>query len=84
MTGGNSAEDAMAGLTGKARTEIARRGKVEVRGEIWHAELAPGSPSVSAGSAVQVVSARGMTLLVEAVSPPPGQEPAPPPSRGRS
>ena len=81
-TGGSSGEDGMAGLSGKSRTAIGPRGKVEVRGEIWHAELAPHSPPVGAGSVIRVLRARGMTLIVEGVSVPPAERSSPPPPRG--
>lgn len=73
----------MAGLFGTARTDLSQRGKVEVRGEIWHAEIPDGHPPVVAGSAIRVVSARGLTLLVEGVSAAPGKGAAvgPPPGR---
>lgn len=73
----------MAGLSGTARTGLSRRGKVEVRGEIWHAEVAEDHPPVTAGSAIRVISARGLTLLVEDVSAAPAEGAAalPPPGR---
>jgi membrane protein implicated in regulation of membrane protease activity len=73
----------MEGLSGTARTGLSRRGKVEVRGEIWHAEIPENHPPVTAGSAIRVVSSRGLTLLVENVSAAPaeGATPSPPPER---
>ena len=80
----SGAASSMAGLIGRARTDLSRRGKVEVRGEIWHAELPEPHPPVASGEAVRVVSSRGMTLQVEPVSAPPGKEAPPLPSRERA
>jgi membrane protein implicated in regulation of membrane protease activity len=73
----------MTGLTGTARTNFSHRGKVEVRGEIWHAETPDGHPPVVAGSKIRVVSSRGLTLVVEGVSAAPreGAAVSPPPGR---
>ena len=73
----------MTGLSGTARTDLSHRGKVEVRGELWHAEIPDGHPPVAAGSVIRVVSSRGLTLVVEGVSAAPREEAAvsPPPGR---
>lgn len=51
------------GHRGTARTDLAPRGKVFVRGELWEAEA---EGPVSAGEDVEVVAAEGLTLKVRA------------------
>ena len=55
------------GETGTVRQPVDPQGYIEVRGELWEAEAAPGSPAIPEGSRVQVESARGMTLVVKMV-----------------
>ena len=52
------------GRTGIAVEELNPAGYVRVRGELWRAEAAGGA--VPPGATVQVVSAEGMTLVVQA------------------
>ena len=60
----------------RARTPLAPRGYVVADGELWRAELVPGSPPVSDGATVLVRHHRGLTLLVErAPDPPAAAEP---------
>jgi membrane protein implicated in regulation of membrane protease activity len=54
----------LVGTYGVAQDELAPRGYVRVRGELWQAEVRSGSQPVSAGSTVRVEGARGMTLFV--------------------
>jgi|SRR5262245_5294855 len=56
--------EAMVGQVGEAATPLAPRGQVRVRGEIWQAQSAD---PVAAGSAVEVVHVRGLTLEVRAL-----------------
>lgn len=56
--------DQLVGTYGVALDELAPRGYVRVRGELWQAEVRSGSHAVSAGSMVRVEGARGMTLFV--------------------
>ena len=59
--------EGLVGLEGRARQDIAPRGYVHVRGELWLSELAPGSGPVAAGGRVAVVGARGSLLIVREV-----------------
>jgi membrane protein implicated in regulation of membrane protease activity len=52
------------GLRGLARQPIDPRGYVEVRGELWRAELAPGEAPIAPGTPVEVRSASGLTLVI--------------------
>jgi membrane protein implicated in regulation of membrane protease activity len=63
--GSPGAADSMVGLAGTARGPLAPVGKVEVRGEIWHAELSPGSPHLDAGAEVRISAMKGLKLIVE-------------------
>jgi membrane protein implicated in regulation of membrane protease activity len=63
-SGVKAGSDQLVGLPGVAREDLNPRGYVHVRGELWRAELEPGDPSISAGSPIRVVAARGMTLVV--------------------
>ncbi len=59
-------EEALEGLHGVARTELAPEGQVWVRGELWQARLAGGR--VAEGAAVVVRGRQDLLLLVEAES----------------
>ncbi|GIW42147.1 MAG: hypothetical protein KatS3mg076_2724 [Candidatus Binatia bacterium] len=61
---GSDGKTDLAGARGTALTDISPRGSVRVRGELWRAELAATSPPVRAGEEVEVVSSRGLTLVV--------------------
>jgi membrane protein implicated in regulation of membrane protease activity len=52
------------GHRGLAVEEIAPKGYVRVRGELWMAEVARGAAAVPAGSPVRVQAVRGNTLQV--------------------
>jgi membrane protein implicated in regulation of membrane protease activity len=52
------------GHRGLAVEEIAPKGYVRVRGELWMAEVARGAAPVPAGSPVRVQAVRGNTLQV--------------------
>jgi len=67
LEGGDSAgAQALVGLTGKVRTDLAPQGLVEVAGERWQARKAGDEP-IPAGSRVRVIAARGMVLTVSLV-----------------
>ena len=51
------------GHQGTARTDLAPRGKVFVRGELWEAEA---EAPVSAGEAVEILGVEGLVLRVRA------------------
>jgi membrane protein implicated in regulation of membrane protease activity len=55
---------AIEGLEGKALTDIDKRGKVKVRGEIWNAESAQ---LIKKGRKVRIMSRDGILLEVEPV-----------------
>ena len=55
----------MIGMRGHARQDLNPQGYVEVRGELWQAELTDSSCFVEKGETVFVVDMRGLTLLVE-------------------
>ncbi len=57
--------DSMVGAKGIAKERLAPSGYVQVRGELWKAELAEGFQSVEEGEPVLVREIRGLTLIVE-------------------
>lgn len=54
------------GARGIAQEELAPRGFVKVRGELWQAEVPAGGRPIAAGSEVRVEGGKGMTLRVRA------------------
>jgi membrane protein implicated in regulation of membrane protease activity len=54
----------MVGACGTARERLAPDGYVQMRGELWQAEVQGGKP-VEAGQKVRVLRLRGLVLLVE-------------------
>jgi membrane-bound ClpP family serine protease len=48
-----------------ARGELAPRGYVLIRGELWQAEVRGRGGRVAAGSTVRIVASRRLTLIVE-------------------
>ena len=59
-----SAAEQLVGSEALAREGLDREGYVEVRGELWRAELAPSEPPVPPGQRVRVRGAHGLTLVV--------------------
>ncbi len=57
--------DHLVGESGVARQGFSEAGYIMIRGELWHAELAPGSNPVQEGSHVRVLSVKGLTLQVQ-------------------
>lgn len=55
------------GIVGRTITELAPRGTVHVRGEVWSAHLESGEKNVGAGERVEVVSIDGLRLVVRAL-----------------
>ncbi len=55
---------ALVGESGTATEDVAPRGYIRIRGELWHAELAPGAADAPAGTRVRVRAAHGLTLTV--------------------
>jgi membrane protein implicated in regulation of membrane protease activity len=56
--------NSMLGVRGVAKEPLAPSGYIQVRGELWKAELAEGSQPVAEGDPVQVQKVRGLTLIV--------------------
>lgn len=61
---GKTVVQTMVGEGGVATQQLDPDGYVRVRGELWHAEAAPGTQPVRQGSRIRVESVRGMTLIV--------------------
>jgi membrane protein implicated in regulation of membrane protease activity len=61
--------DGMHGALGVVTQPLVPVGYVKLGSELWKAELVSGSGSLSAGSTIRVVEVRGLTLIVEPVSP---------------
>lgn len=59
--------ESVKGKTGVARSDISPNGIVQLGGEQWTAELAPGEPPVPEGARVQVVEIQGVKILVRLV-----------------
>ncbi len=55
----------MIGRRAVARERLSPSGYVQVHGELWRAELMPGTAAVEKGRPVRVVEIRGLTLLVQ-------------------
>jgi membrane protein implicated in regulation of membrane protease activity len=56
----------LVGARGVVQEELAPRGYVRVRGELWRAEVKADKQPIPPGKAVRVLEAQGMTLIVEA------------------
>jgi membrane-bound serine protease (ClpP class) len=55
------------GKTGKVKSALNPRGTVQVGGEVWSAEVEPGSPSLPADTEIVVVSINGLRLIVRPI-----------------
>jgi membrane-bound serine protease (ClpP class) len=62
--------ESMVGRTGLARGDLSRSGIVQLGGEQWSAELAPGEPPLSQGDRIQVVEVKGLRLIVRKATEP--------------
>lgn len=58
--------EGMVGLIGEVIEDLAPRGRVKIRGEIWHAKTTSGT--LPAGSQIKVIGTEQMTLIVELAS----------------
>ncbi len=67
--GGSSGVDGIHGALGVVTQPLVPSGYVRLGSELWKAELVCGSGTVSVGSAIRVVELRGLTLIVEPVTP---------------
>ena len=56
--------EAMLGRMGVSLGAIDPVGQVQISGEIWRAELAPGFGTIGKGEAVQVIDVNGLTVTV--------------------
>lgn len=54
------------GTRGIVEQELAPRGYIRVRGELWRAEVKADDGRIPPGSPVRILEAEGMTLIVEA------------------
>ncbi|MGE0681351.1 MAG: NfeD family protein [Candidatus Binatia bacterium] len=54
------------GAQGVVQHELAPRGKIRIRGELWSAEIGPEAQPLGRGEQVRVLSAQGLTLIVTA------------------
>ena len=54
----------LVGVRGKATESLDPQGYVEVRGELWQANAAPGNQPIPPGARIRVQAARDMTLIV--------------------
>jgi len=61
-------KEALIGVLGEARTDLAPKGSVHVAGELWSAELVEGEQPIKSGEPVFVVDVQGLRLLVRASS----------------
>jgi membrane-bound serine protease (ClpP class) len=64
--GAGTGSERLIGERALARGELAPRGFVLVRGELWRAEVEGQGVRIPAGSTVRIVAARRLTLIVEA------------------
>ena len=55
----------MVGAQGIAKERLAPSGYVQVRGELWKAELMESSPPLEKGERVRVEGVRGLRLVVQ-------------------
>jgi membrane-bound serine protease (ClpP class) len=58
-------EESFIGKTGTAKMFEGDTGQVQVEAELWSAEKAPGSESISKGDKIEVVEVRGLRLIVK-------------------
>ena len=64
LTGGETAAERVIGKRAVARDALNPWGYVEVEGELWRAELAPGETPVPPGGPVTIQAIEGLTLFV--------------------
>ncbi len=57
--------NSMVGAQGVAKERLAPSGYVQVRGELWRAELMEGSPPLEKGERVRIEGVRGLRLFVQ-------------------
>lgn len=57
-------QESFIGRTGTARTSLAPFGTVQMAGELWSGELAPGEETIPEGASVEVLDVRGVRVIV--------------------
>lgn len=62
-------QEDLVGKRAKAREALRPRGYVQIRGELWLAELAKGADPAEPGDEVEIVEVEGLTLRVRPVPP---------------
>jgi membrane-bound serine protease (ClpP class) len=60
-------QESLIGRTGSARTAIAPFGTVQLGGELWSGELAPGEDTINEGAPVEVLEVKGIRVIVRKV-----------------
>jgi membrane protein implicated in regulation of membrane protease activity len=58
------------GRRGVVTQMVAPTGYIRIGGELWSAEASEKTPSLDVGAAVEVIEARGLTLIVQALPKP--------------
>lgn len=62
--GAGTGAERLIGETGVVRRSLDPRGYVQLRGELWRAEVAPGAQPIPEGACVKVVGAHRLTVTV--------------------
>ena len=62
--------ESFVGRTGTARTRIAPFGTVQMGGELWSGELAPGEDTILEGANVEVLEVQGVRVIVRKINQP--------------
>ena len=61
-------QESFVGRIGQARTKIAPFGTVQMGGELWSGELAPGEDPIPEGTSVEILEVRGVRVIVRRTS----------------
>jgi membrane-bound serine protease (ClpP class) len=60
-------QESVLGRTGTARTNISPMGTVQLEGELWTSELAPGEDPIMEGTRVEVLEVKGVRVIVRKI-----------------
>jgi membrane-bound serine protease (ClpP class) len=60
-------QESMIGRTGLTRSALSPNGSVQVGGELWSAEVEENSPSLPAGTRIEVIKVDGLRLIVRKI-----------------
>ena len=63
-------QESFVGRIGTARTQLAPFGTVQMGGELWSGELAPGEDTITEGTSVEVLEIKGVRVIVREVRQP--------------